>query len=457
MFDDFPTSDEEALERIRKSNQEAAASIFRPSREPLTQTLPALRGTAFDTTPQPVVSPFVEQPAPQPFGPKASDVFPVGPTEPKERPFTGPMPDDRQGPAEMWNPVVSGPSGSTQYSFTRGPEGNWSGTQRVGDQTVPVDAMAFSRPGVLPGTSKPGSPEYAQRAFDEAFERYAQSPVTGDQYRSGSPQARMAMEMATRAAAPHLQAVENQGWIDRAAAAHRMESSPQALKTQAYKNVFGAGMAQGLSPQEAHAQAVAAAQSFNPDAAPTSPQPMATGKRDFFGQNLDVLPKEFRYQGPNDKIAYSGTAEVFGQPQAENLIQRLLLLPPEEQKAQLQKLMSSNVGPKISDTLAARFGAAFATSLPEDMPRDVGTVTGLAPGVEVKDISPTFWSRLGQAAPFGGTAAQKYKLNKIVSKTTGREVPIDRRLLGDTEKAKKIMESEKAFMDLFWPYFAPQR
>jgi hypothetical protein len=47
--------------------------------------------------------------------------------------------------------------------------------------------------------------------------------------------------------------------------------------------------------------------------------------------------------------------------------------------------------------------------------------------------------------------------NRVISKTTGREVPLDTELARDPKKAKEVMENEARFRDMFMPYFAPQR
>jgi hypothetical protein len=255
------------------------------------------------------------------------------------------------------------------------------------------------------------------------------------------------------------EAMRGQTAIDVARAKHELDNNPAALRTKAYSNVFGALYAETGDANAAHAGAVKAAAAFNPGA-PTPAGPVTSSTdispKAFTKQNLDILPTAFSYQGPGDKVAYRGQAEAFGPKQTAELVSRMMLLPEDQQKLELAKLMNSPAGPQISNALAARFGSAYATTLPKDMPRDVGTVMGLAPGVEVKNVAPRWIDRFGREAPFGGTTDPRYKLNRVVSKVTGREVPLDSTVMGDEEAAKKIMETEAPFMQQFWPHFAPQ-
>jgi hypothetical protein len=164
------------------------------------------------------------------------------------------------------------------------------------------------------------------------------------------------------------EAMRGQTAIDVARAKHELDNNPAALRTKAYSNVFGAVLADTGDANAAHAGAVKAAAAFNPGA-PTPAGPVTSSTdispKAFTKQNLDILPTAFSYQGPGDKVAYRGQAEAFGPKQTAELVSRMMLLPEDQQKLELAKLMNSPAGPQISNALAARFGSAYADHAPE--------------------------------------------------------------------------------------------
>jgi len=128
---------------------------------------------------------------------------------------TGPV-----GPSQEWNPTISSPSGTTQFNFSRGPDGNWGGSQ---------SAMGYGQaPQSFSATIDPQNIQAAMRA---SYERnLAALGHNKDFPFATSPQAHaQAMRLAQMESEPLMDAAKFEAQKKMAELSHQHANSPQAV------------------------------------------------------------------------------------------------------------------------------------------------------------------------------------------------------------------------------------
>lgn len=382
---------------------------------------------------QPAASPFaVPRPAPPVIDQdKLAAVFPTvgGPSPPQIAPTATEVPGGRPQPAAP-RPITR--LDGMQYAADMKPNQWYTGAG------VPTDT---------PGRYGGSDPlEKVRQVFRD---REAAGPNMGFD---------AANHMAGAQLSTLEEAMRGQTAIDVARAKHELDNNPAALRTKAYSNVFGAVLGDTGDANAAHAAAVKAAAAFNPGATPGAAvvNGDAITPKGFAKQNLDILPTTFQYQGVGDKAAVRGSAEAFGPKQTAELVSRMMLLPEDQRKVELGRLLNSTAGPQISDALAARFGGQLSGTLDQTkVPNGAGRILfGDEPGIELGIGGDSRYARgLNEFAAYENN---RLPHNRVISKATGREVPIDLDLAGDPKAAQKAAQNEAPLRKLFWQHFAPQ-